>query len=106
MPKNIRDKIKNKPKLAIGLDFYYQAFNRLCTERPPSESIASIPWSKIQMYAEHYGMDFEEAERFHIYMSRMDDAYIGHFIEKNKKNANNKQPETAKRNSSRKNRKG
>lgn len=59
----------------MGLNFFYEAYLKLCTERVFHEVCLSISWSKIQQYADYYGMDFEESERFHIYMSAMDEAY-------------------------------
>lgn len=70
----------------MGLEFFYNAFFTLCTERVFNESVLGIAWSKIQQYADHYEMDFEEAERFHIYMSAMDHAYC----KQTRENAKNK----------------
>lgn len=68
--------ILNRPKLALGLDFYYEAFHNLCTERQVGQhGIFGLSWSVIQNYADHYELDFEEGEKFHYLISKMDNAY-------------------------------
>jgi hypothetical protein len=72
----IPDFILNKPKLAMGLEFYYEAFNNLCSERQMGEhGVFGLSWSIIQRYADHYELDFEEGEKFHYLISKMDIAY-------------------------------
>jgi hypothetical protein len=72
----VPDFILNRPKLAIGLDFYYEAFHNLCSERKMGQhGIFGLSWSTIQRYADHYELDFEEAEKFHYLISKMDIAY-------------------------------
>lgn len=53
-----------------------EAFWNLNTERQIGEHVSSIPWSKIQQYADHYELGFEEAEKFHNIIRKVDDAFI------------------------------
>jgi hypothetical protein len=76
LPEWLVKKRASKPKLAFGLDFYYNAFWTLCTERVFSEVVLHLAWSKIQMYADYWEMDFDDAEQFHYLMKKMDDAYV------------------------------
>lgn len=87
IPDAILNRRKNKPQLGMGLEFFYKSFFVLCTERVFNEVVLGIAWSKIQEYADYYGMDFEESERFHVYISGMDEAYCKQMREdaKNKK---------------------
>ena len=74
----------SRPKLAIGLGFYLDAFWDLCTERVYSEVIVNLSWSKIQQYADHYEMDFEDAEQFHYIIKKIDNAYVKQMRENGK----------------------
>jgi hypothetical protein len=84
IPDWLRKKRESKPKLAFGLDFFYEAFWNLCTERVFNEVVLNIAWSKVQEYADYYGMDFEEAEQFHYLIKRMDEAYVNQMRENGK----------------------
>lgn len=85
----LKKRAKKRPKLAFGLDFFYEAFWNLCTERVFNEVILNIAWSKIQEYADYWEMDFEESEQFHYLMKKMDDAYVKNMRKKGKKDNKN-----------------
>lgn len=92
LPDWLIEKRKNTPKLAMWVDFYYQSFCELCTERPNGESVASIPWSKIQLYADHYKLSFSESERFHYIIRKVDDLFIERMQENAKKQLQSIEP--------------
>lgn len=86
IPEFIIERYRNKPSLGVGLDFYLKAFFDLNTERDHSNGYPPIPWSKIQMYADHYEMNFDDTEKFHLVMRSLDNAYC----EKKNEDAKNK----------------
>lgn len=51
--------------MLVNSKFYWEAFQQLITERPQAMgALAQIPWSAIRSYAEFYGLEMIEAERF------------------------------------------
>jgi hypothetical protein len=84
LPNWLIEKRRLKPRLAFGLDFFYEAFWNLCTERVFNEVVLNLAWSKIQEYADYYGMDFEESEQFHYLIKKMDEAYVKQMRENGK----------------------
>lgn len=74
------DWIKNKPELAMGLEFYYMAFMELCSCRAIGMGEGPIPWIAMVQYAMVHGID--EFERFTSLMFDMDNTYL---TERNKK---------------------
>lgn len=85
IPDWILKKRMNRPELGFGLSFYYNAFFDIGSERPPSQTVWNIAWSSIQRYADHYEMDFEQAEKLHFIIRKMDNAYIEFMNDKNGK---------------------
>lgn len=77
--------LEERPQLGLGLLFYYESYHKLSTERMPADYVTAIPWSKIQQYAEHYGMGFEEQETFHFFINKLDNAYMTKVAEDVKK---------------------
>lgn len=84
IPEWLDKKRREKPELGFGLSFYYNAFFDIGSERPPSEMVWNISWSSIQRYADHYEMEFDQAERLHFIIRKMDNAYIEFMSEKGK----------------------
>ena len=73
------DKIKNRPRLSPGLDFYYSAFWELMTCRPIGMMEGPIPWTAIHQYAVAHGVyDPDEIDRMSAVIKRMDIAYMEH----------------------------
>lgn len=85
LPQWLVERRRNKPELAFGLNFYYEAFFNIGTDRMPSQGVWNISWSSIQRYADHFEMDFEQSEKLHFLIARMDDSYIEFMSEKNGK---------------------
>ena len=48
--------LENLPELLPGLDFYFNAYKELQTERPIGMSVGPIPFSKIIYWAEFSGL--------------------------------------------------
>jgi hypothetical protein len=83
----IPDRIKNKPKLRIGLEPYLDAFHELHTERQGGFGLTQIPWSSIVKYTEVYELSGEAREDMLHFVRVLDDAYIA-LMEKRQKNGN------------------
>lgn len=84
LPEWLIKKRESRPSLAMGLEFYYNAFWNLCTERVFHEVVLGLAWSKIQEYADYYEMDFKDAEKFHYIIKKMDTAYVQNMRENGK----------------------
>lgn len=46
----------NKPELLTGLDFYFNAFDELKTERQLGMALGPIPWYSVVRWAEFHGL--------------------------------------------------
>lgn len=69
------ERIANAPELKQGLELYLDAFYDLDSERGVSETLGSIPWSKIKDYAEFYDFDEEQTECLFFFIREMDRAH-------------------------------
>jgi hypothetical protein len=79
------DRIKNKPVLCPGLDFYYAAFWDLVGDRAGGLSEGLITWCAIIAYGRTYGIhDPDELDRLVSLVRRMDMVYLNHQQKKTK----------------------
>jgi hypothetical protein len=80
-------KIQNAPELKLGLELYFGAFFDLNTCRPSGWSIAPIPWSVINDYAQTFELDEMQTEDLFFFVGHMDAAFINHHRAKTEKSA-------------------
>ncbi|MCP1200052.1 hypothetical protein [Notoacmeibacter sp. MSK16QG-6] len=67
----------NEPSLLPGLDFVFEAFFRLSSDRPVSQGDhGPIPYRSVMHEAEGMGMGVEEANWFHALIRAMDNEYL------------------------------
>ena len=78
----VPDKIANKPYLDRGLDFYYNTFFELSTDRPVNNTVGQIPFSVILSYCRYYNFTYEETSDFLYLIRKIDSAYIQYMSEK------------------------
>lgn len=78
------DRITNKPKLASGLQFFFDAFYDLDTERSLAD-MDPIPWSKIVAYGEYHGLGEEGISDLLYLIREADNAYLRRVGEKRKR---------------------
>jgi len=78
------DRITNKPKLATGLVFFFDAFYDLDTERS-TVNLDPIPWSKIVAYGQYHGLGTEGIEDLLYLIREADNAYLRRVAEKRKR---------------------
>lgn len=78
------DFIANKPKLAPGLQFFFDAFYDLDTERSLAD-MAPIPWSKIKDYGEYHKLGEEGISDLLYLIREADNAYLSRVCEKRKR---------------------
>ena len=83
--KDIPPWIKDAPELDIGLDYYYEIFWDLSTERQIGMGLGPIPHSAIEAYAVNHNFNAEEAHDLFYLIKRMDVAFLQYSIEKNSK---------------------
>lgn len=58
------------------MEFFYQAFLELGSERPVGFSIGRIPVVSILHYARHYKLDGETESDLIYFVTTLDDAYL------------------------------
>lgn len=68
--------IQNAPELNAGLALYYTAFLNLHGCRQLGTAMGPIDWITIDRYCERYGLEGEQYEDMHYYISHMDAAYM------------------------------
>lgn len=71
-------KIRDAPRLHLGLELYYDAFWELSTCRAAGMSLGPIPWSAIKDYAETFELDEAQQEDLFYLVRAMDNAYLDH----------------------------
>ncbi len=79
------DSLRDVPKLWEGLALYYQAFFDLHSCRQRGEGIGPIDWLAIDRYCERNGIEGEQYEDVHFFISRMDHAFLEDFGAKQQK---------------------
>lgn len=75
----------NKPRLLMGLDFYWRAFWELSTDRDIGMAEGPIPWTAMNQWAIRYNIVNYEFDRFVILIKGMDSVYIDHRTKQHKK---------------------
>ena len=63
-----------RPALGAGLEFFYEAFAELSTER--RESAMPIPWSSIRAYAKAADADADLEQEIHGFTRALDREYL------------------------------
>ena len=76
MGQPLPDRIKNAPRLKLGLALYYEAFFDLDAERKHDNSFAHIPRSAMWAYAQQYELSSEQTEDLIYLLREMDLAHI------------------------------
>lgn len=72
--KALPDKIANAPILGIGLEFYWDAFLLLSSERI---SEGAIPWRAMQAYAFEIGIDdVDDRQDFYFIIRELDLKFV------------------------------
>lgn len=66
----------NAPTLPEELEFYYEAFHELSTERQIGMGVGPIPFLAILAYARHYDLDYEETEVLIFFIRQLDAFYL------------------------------
>ena len=79
------DKIANKPILRDGLGVYHKAFTELTTARTLGMAEGPIPWTAIDAYGYRHGYIEDEFDRLVAVITGMDNAYLKHRNDKQKK---------------------
>ncbi len=79
------DKIANKPVLRAGLGAYHKAFTELTTDRALGMAEGPIPWTAINAYGYRHGYTEDEFDRLVAIITGLDNAYLKHRNNKQKK---------------------
>ena len=78
--------LANAPELLPGLDFYYEAFQRLTTSRLMGyASCGPIPYAAISGYCKDEGIEGEMREDLFYHVERLDAAYISFQTDKSRR---------------------
>ncbi len=64
----------DRPRLSEGLDWYLQAFFDLIPDR--HEQTSPIPFYAMEMYAQRYGIDGDDFERFRHLIKALDGEHL------------------------------
>jgi len=78
MTKTLPDRIKNAPKLKMGLELYLDIFFELEFDRPIGMSIGPISWFIIDQYCISHNFDSYQKECAHYYIRGLDNEYLKH----------------------------
>lgn len=70
------EKIRDKPRLRVGLEFYWRAFWELSTDRDIGMAEGPIPWTAIHWWAARHDIRGEEFDRLVLLIKAMDVVYI------------------------------
>lgn len=76
------DRIANAPELWLGLDFFYNAFWSLCSERSSGMGAGPIPWHAMMQYADRHKLDEDMTEDLEFLIGKMDCTYLKHMEKK------------------------
>ena len=66
------------------LALYYDAFYALHSCRPSGMGPGPIPWTGVQEYCGYYGLDDEQQEDMHYFITELDHAYLKWYKETHK----------------------
>lgn len=78
------ESIQKAPTLYPGLNLFYTAFLDLHGCRQLGDHMGPIDWLTIDRYCERNGIEGEQQEDMHYFVSKMDEAYLNHFRAKSK----------------------
>lgn len=78
------DRVTNRPKLATGLQLFFDAFYDLDTERSLAD-LQPIPWSKIVQYAEYHEFSREATDDLLYFIREADNAFLHKLSERRKR---------------------
>ena len=70
------EKIKNKPTLNAGLDFYWKAFADLSTDRDMGMGEGLIPWTSVHFWGLRHQVTGDDFERLWLIIRGTDSVYI------------------------------
>jgi len=79
------DRIQNAPDLELGLELYLAAFWDLDSCRPLGFGEGPIAWTTIEQYAQQNDYTGEQRDMLHYHIRQLDNTYLKHRVEKNKK---------------------
>lgn len=79
------DRIKNKPMVRPGLDFYWRAFNDLSGDRDIGMGIGPIPWCAIHDWAVRHQVYEEDFDRLVLILRGLDAVFMERQGAKSKK---------------------
>ena len=74
------------PELLLGLDFVYQAFEELSSDRAVGMVIGPLPWSSVDRFCERHGIIGDFRDEFEQLLRAMDTAYLKYERERVKSN--------------------
>ncbi len=78
------DKIKNKPKILVGLEIYWKAFSDLSSDRDVGMGIGPIPWRAIHEWGLRNNIRGDDFERLVLMVRGLDAVYIEKQAKKSK----------------------
>ena len=76
--------IANAPALQLGLEFFYNAFFALTTDRAIGMGEGPIPWSSVDRYCNRHDIWGEQREDMHHHLREMDRVYLEHRTKQSK----------------------
>ena len=82
--KSLPERALNPPQLAVGLQFYWDAFWTLGADRAIGMSEGPIPWTAVHTFALSRGMSVDESDRLYRIVRAMDVVYLNELNRKNK----------------------
>lgn len=80
------EKIKNKPKLRIGLNLYWRAFLDCSSDREMGMAEGPLPWTSMNEWAIRYDIVGDEFDRLVLLLRAMDSVYLDTRNKTSKKN--------------------
>lgn len=80
------DRVLNKPKLVVGLRFFFDAFYDLDTERSLAD-LQPIPWSRIVGYAKYHELNRGDTDDLLYFVREADNAFLAKLAERRKREA-------------------
>ena len=79
------ERIKNKPKILVGLEFYWRAFDDLSGDRDVGMGVGPIPWRAIHDWALRNRVWGDDFERLVMVIRGLDAVFMEKQGAKNKK---------------------
>ncbi len=79
------DRLNEGPELKPGLQFYFDAWQELATDRQLGMSVGPIPGMSIRALVKELKLDQVESYEFQYLIRKMDSAYLEYVAEQSKK---------------------